>query len=183
MAPSICPLAISRLPSSARSGPRPSADVPQLFLAIFRSFPLQPMFPTHASAWIFLSFCKCSIESSLSSLDAISPETNHRSVRGSPPGPRPRSNQDLKTIGFLRRLSSVTDCGGTMSLPAFSTFFFLLRYGHVVKTRFHLMAVSNKDSPGLYHPTPYLGLSLPAPDGQPADAHPHMQRGLYSRMT
>lgn len=104
----------------------------------------------------FCPFCKCSMGSCLSSLDAISPETNHDSVRGSPRAKTPR----------LLALSGVSRRDGRLSLsrtepclsPPFLSSPSLLRM-HVVKTRFHLVVVtvvSNRDWPGLYYPTPYL---------------------------
>lgn len=81
----------------------------------------------------FSPFCKCSMESCLSSLDAISPETNHDSVRGSPRTKAPRL---LALPGVSRRdgrlsLSRTEPCLS----PPFLSSPSLLRM-HVVKTRF-----------------------------------------------
>lgn len=92
---------------AAKSGPRPSADVPQLFLAIFRSFCSAPM---HLP-WIFFvlsASARWNLPSP--SLDAISPETNHDSLRGNP-RPRPESYWPCRAsiVGTVE-LSSMEPC-------------------------------------------------------------------------
>lgn len=98
------------------------SDVPQLFLAIFRSC----CSATHASACIFLSL--------LQVLDGIVPLITRRYQPRDQPrlGSREPPGQDPKTIGLVGRLSSgrstVAVEDGTMSLPAFSFLPFVIAY-------------------------------------------------------
>lgn len=98
---------------AAKSGPRPSADVPQLFLAIFRSF----CSATHASALdLFCPFCKCSMESSLSVTRRYQPRDQPRLSPREPPA----STRKLLALSGVYRRDGRTVEHGTMSLPTSS---------------------------------------------------------------